>query len=179
MWGCTVFTRPSFLPWRRVWERDYLSSSLSGFMTSATLIHSWAYNGQGPLTSECFSRLKTVYSARNEAPKKAEKPYLCPFMSKRSAGGNCIPSVNLLGVGDRPFLPAHNRQCVCVCVCVWLYLHSGTGNQIYIGTQSSSHKTYFQNELCQLITCCQSFMTITVVINGWRVNGWGIYDIMG
>ena len=40
------------------------------------------YNGQNPLTSECFSRLKTVYGARNRAPKKAEEPYLHPFVSK-------------------------------------------------------------------------------------------------
>ena len=29
------------------------------------------------LTSECFSRLKTVCSAENRLPKKAEEPYLC------------------------------------------------------------------------------------------------------
>ena len=40
-------------------------------------------NGQGPLTSECFSRLKAAYSARNGAHKKAEEPYLCPFVSKK------------------------------------------------------------------------------------------------
>ena len=39
-------------------------------MTSATPTHLRAYNGQGPPTSECFSQLKTAYSARNGAPKR-------------------------------------------------------------------------------------------------------------
>ena len=61
----------------------YSSISLSGVMTSATPTHSQAYNGQGPLASERFSRLKAAYSARNGAHKKAEEPYLHPFVSKR------------------------------------------------------------------------------------------------
>ena len=35
------------------------------------------------LTSKCFSRLKTVNSARNGVPKEAEEPYLRPFVSRR------------------------------------------------------------------------------------------------
>ena len=42
-----------------------------GYAESSVLYVNQAYNGQGSLTSECFSRLKTVYSVRNGAPKKA------------------------------------------------------------------------------------------------------------
>ena len=59
------------------------SSIKSGFMTSATLTHERAYNGQGPPTSECFSRLKTTYNARNGAPKETDEPYLSLFASRR------------------------------------------------------------------------------------------------
>ena len=61
-------------------------------MTSATHTHLRAYNGQGPPTSERFSRLKTVYSGRNGAPKEAEEPYLSPFMSKRREMATPVPT---------------------------------------------------------------------------------------
>ena len=50
------------------------------------------YDGQGPPTSECFSQLKTAYSARNGAPQRAEKPYLCPFVPKRREIPKPVPT---------------------------------------------------------------------------------------
>ena len=41
-------------------------------MTSVMHTHYQTYNGQGPPTSECFSRLKTAYSARKE-PLKGQR----------------------------------------------------------------------------------------------------------
>ena len=73
-------------------QLSILPSSLSEFMTSATPTNQQAYNGQGPPTSECFSRLKTVYSARNGALKKAEEAYLCPFVSKRRELPKPVPT---------------------------------------------------------------------------------------
>ena len=52
-------------------------------MTSATPTHWRTYDGQGSLTTKCFSQLKTVYNARNGAPTKAEEPYLRLFVLKR------------------------------------------------------------------------------------------------
>ena len=61
-------------------------------MTSAPPTHSQAYNGQGPLASECFSQLKAAYSVRNGAHKKAEEPYLHPFVSKRREMLKLVPT---------------------------------------------------------------------------------------
>jgi len=61
-------------------------------MTSSTPTHKKAYNGQGPPTSERFSRLKTAYSARNGAPREAEEPYLRPFVSKRREMAKPVPT---------------------------------------------------------------------------------------
>ena len=47
-------------------------------MTSA--IHLQAYNGQGSSTSERFSWLKAVYSAKYGAPTKTEERFLRPFV---------------------------------------------------------------------------------------------------
>ena len=41
---------------------------------------------------ERFSQLKTVYIARNEAPKEAEEPYLRPFVSKRGEMAKPVPT---------------------------------------------------------------------------------------
>ena len=62
-------------------ELRILPSSLSRFMTSAMPTHQRAYNDQGSLTSELFSRLKAVYEM--EPLKRLEEPFLHPFALKR------------------------------------------------------------------------------------------------
>ena len=46
----------------------------------------------GPSDRERFSRLKTVYSARNGAHKEAKEPYLHPFVSKRREMAKSVPT---------------------------------------------------------------------------------------
>ena len=113
-------------------------------MISATPTHYRAYNGQGPPTSEHFSQLKTANSVRNGAPKKAEEPYLCPFVSRNaqaSANQGCsTASQGSCHVLKPTHLPLSHLFCY--------------------------RKTYLQNGLRQLITCGQSCMTSTLVISG-------------
>ena len=60
---------------------------------------------EGFLTSDCFSRLKTVYSARNGAPTKAEEPFLCQFVFKRREMAQLVPT--------RAFLHPANAAAMC------------------------------------------------------------------
>ena len=63
------------------WAKDSSINSLRVHDLSHT--HSLeAYTGQHSPTSQHFSWLKTVYSARNGVPTKAEEWFLCPFMLK-------------------------------------------------------------------------------------------------
>ena len=76
-----IFTSAMSQHWKL--QLSVLTLSLSWLMTSAMPTHQRAYNGRGPPICEHFSGLKTAYSARNGAPKKAEEPYLRLFVSKK------------------------------------------------------------------------------------------------
>jgi len=45
------------------------------------------------LSGECFSQLKTVCSAENRLPKKAEEPYLCLCQIGEKWPGQCKPEL--------------------------------------------------------------------------------------
>ena len=128
-----IFTSAMNQHWKL--QLSILPSSLSGFMTSATPTHQRAYNVQVPPTSERFSRLKTAYGARNRAPKEAEEPYLCPFVSKWPS--QCQPRLFYSQPSQQPcaqhpvLKPAH----------------------LPLSHHFCQRKTYLQNGLRQLITC--------------------------
>ena len=46
--------------------------------------------------SDCFSQLKTVCSAKNRAPTKAEEPFLCPFVIKMREMAQPVPTRGFL-----------------------------------------------------------------------------------
>ena len=69
------------------WISDWISAdSVRDFFRGGPL------GALRPVNFRRFSRLKTVYSAGNGAPKEAEEPYLRPFVSKRREMAKPVPT---------------------------------------------------------------------------------------